>query len=111
MESATDRRRVERRRACAGPTTLHHGSSSPSKIPYGGFSPVRLKIDIPPRPSRLACARRLYAVHSLIAPLPLVSLFRAITAQVRRGSTVGQTLSIQRPLARQRVVVSHRVNA
>jgi len=27
-------------------------SSSPSKIPYGGFSPVRLQTGIPPRPSR-----------------------------------------------------------
>jgi hypothetical protein len=32
-------------------------SSSPSKIPYGGFSPVRLQIDIPPRPSQPAHTR------------------------------------------------------
>jgi hypothetical protein len=32
-------------------------SSSPSKIPYGGFSPVRLQIDIPPRPSSPAHTR------------------------------------------------------
>jgi hypothetical protein len=42
----------------------HHVSSSPSKIPYGGFSPVRLKIDIPPRPSRPTYASHLYADHS-----------------------------------------------
>ena len=34
------------------PGAKHHVSSSPSNIPYGGFSPVRLKTDIPPRPSR-----------------------------------------------------------
>ena len=28
-----------------------HVSCSPSKIPYGGFSPVRLQTEIPPRPS------------------------------------------------------------
>jgi len=31
---------------------LHHVSCSPSKIPYGGFSPVRLKAGIRLRPSR-----------------------------------------------------------
>jgi hypothetical protein len=31
--------------------TLHHGSCSPSKIPYGGFSPVRLQTGIQLQPS------------------------------------------------------------
>jgi hypothetical protein len=32
--------------------TVHHVSCSPSKIPYGGFSPVRLQTGLPRRPSR-----------------------------------------------------------
>jgi len=34
-----------------GHQVLHHVSCSPSKIPYIGFSPVRLQTDIQPRPS------------------------------------------------------------
>ena len=34
-----------------GHQILHHVSCSPSKIPYIGFSPVRLQTDIQPRPS------------------------------------------------------------
>ena len=41
-------RRVESRRAHA---SLHHVSCSPSKIPYVGFSPVRLQTGIQLRPS------------------------------------------------------------
>ncbi len=33
-----------------GHQTLHLGSSAPSKIPYGGFSPVRLQTRFEPRP-------------------------------------------------------------
>ncbi len=33
-----------------GHQTLHLGSSAPSKIPYGGFSPVRLQTRFKPRP-------------------------------------------------------------
>src|ERR1700722_1432413 len=36
----------------------HHVCSSPSEIPYGGFSPVRLQIDIPPRSSSSPLTRR-----------------------------------------------------
>jgi len=59
----------------------HHVSSSPSKIPYGGFSPVRLQIDIPPRSSLgRTHATDLYAGHRPLPPLPRVALRRAITA-------------------------------
>ena len=34
-----------------GHQTMHHVSSSPSKIPYGGFSPVRLQTGRRPQPS------------------------------------------------------------
>ena len=35
-----------------GHQAMQHVSSSPSKIPYGGFSPVRLQTGIRPRPSQ-----------------------------------------------------------
>ena len=38
-------------------------SSSPSEIPYGGFSPVRLQTGSPRRPSRGTASPRLYAVQ------------------------------------------------
>ena len=34
-----------------GPQITPYVSCSPSKIPYGGFSPVRLQTELPPRPS------------------------------------------------------------
>jgi hypothetical protein len=34
-----------------GHQTVHSVSSTPSKIPYGGFSPVRLQTGCQPRPS------------------------------------------------------------
>jgi hypothetical protein len=37
-----------------GHRTMHHDSCSPSKIPYVGFSPVRLQTGIGPRPSMSA---------------------------------------------------------
>jgi hypothetical protein len=37
-----------------GHQTVHSVSSAPSKIPYGGFSPVRLQTGCQPRPSWLA---------------------------------------------------------
>ena len=43
--------------------TMQHVSSSLSKIPYGGFSPVRLQTGSPRRPSRGTAKPRLYAVQ------------------------------------------------
>ena len=52
-------------------------SSSPSKIPYGGFSPVRLQIGIRPRPSPQAhTRRRLVRGHKSVGPSPTFSPFR-----------------------------------
>jgi hypothetical protein len=39
-------------------------SSTPSKIPYGGFSPVRLQTGIQPQPSSEATSSGLYAARS-----------------------------------------------
>lgn len=46
-----------------GHQTMHHVSSSLSKIPYGGFSPVRLQTGSPRRPSSSTPRSYLYAVQ------------------------------------------------
>lgn len=46
-----------------GHQTMQHVSSSLSKIPYGGFSPVRLQTGSPRRPSRGPTGPRLYAAQ------------------------------------------------
>jgi hypothetical protein len=42
---------------------IHFVSSAPSKIPYGGFSPVRLQTRFVQRPSSQACPRQLIGRH------------------------------------------------
>jgi hypothetical protein len=97
---------------------------SPSKIPYGGFSPVRLQTEIPPPPSSqmpgLSAAR--------IPPaIGLISGHRPGSQPLRptKGLTVGKRMhplqaaqrlvtqadSVQRPLAPQRVILSRRIIA
>jgi len=46
-----------------GHQTIHFVSSAPSKIPYGGFSPVRLQTHLTPRPPSQACLRLLIGRH------------------------------------------------
>jgi len=46
-----------------GHQTIQHVSSSLSKIPYGGFSPVRLQTGSPRRPSSSSTRSYLYAVQ------------------------------------------------
>ena len=94
--------------------TMQHVSSSLSKIPYGGFSPVRLQTGIRPRPSsppRGLSARPAFT-HSTVAytrskskhpaPLALSGMF---------GGASSKDYPVQRPLALQRVMLSRRVNA
>src|SRR5271157_4099843 len=64
-------------------------SSSPSKIPYGGFSPVRLQTGIPPRPSP---ARSGSSLHPAPAYTRLKSLSRK-RATSRSGTFVQAALS------------------
>ncbi len=45
------------------PQTIHFVSSAPSKIPYGGFSPVRLQTRLMPRPPSRASHRQLIGRH------------------------------------------------
>ena len=98
-------------------------SPSPSKIPYGGFSPVRLQMDRQWRPS--TTSRGLSAVHirpmtpSYTPPqLPLPGIrdprrdYPFENLSVQCGTTPSNSnTSIQRPLARQRVMLSRRVIA
>ncbi len=46
-----------------GHQAIHFVSSAPSKIPYGGFSPVRLQTRLTPRPPSRACYRPLIGRH------------------------------------------------
>src|SRR5437016_6098023 len=46
-----------------GHQAIHFVSSAPSKIPYGGFSPVRLQTRLTPRPPSRACRRLLIGRH------------------------------------------------
>jgi len=55
-----------------GHQTMQHVSSSPSKIPYGGFSPVRLQTRSPRRPSSSLARSDLYAV--LVRPSDPVAI-------------------------------------
>src|SRR5271166_4833210 len=96
-------------------------SLSTSKIPYGGFSPVRLQMDRQKRPS--TTSRSLSAVHirpttpSYTPPqLQLPGIrdprrdYPFENLPVQCGTTPSNSnTSIQRPLARQRVMLSRRV--
>ena len=46
-----------------GHQAIHFVSSAPSKIPYGGFSPVRLQTPFTPRPPSRTCPRPLIGRH------------------------------------------------
>src|SRR5439155_25780662 len=46
-----------------GHQAMHFVSSAPSKIPYGGFSPVRLQTRLTPRPPSRACPHPLIGRH------------------------------------------------
>ncbi len=83
--------------------TMQHVSSSLSKIPYVGFSPVRLQTGSPRRPSSSSARSYLYAVP--VRPSDPIAIAGSLS-----GSSVTAP-PVQRPLARQRVMLSHRVIA
>jgi len=89
-----------------GRQTMHYVSSPPSKIPYGGFSPVRLQI------GRLdATFAPAHKDGCLYAPIVrLARLCPWVLPLCGGGRGVGER-PIQRPLARQRVMLSRRVLA
>jgi hypothetical protein len=94
-------------------------SSSLSKIPYGGFSPVRLQTGIQPRPSSnmssLSAKPASTQSRWIYTRLKSLSQKRAI---FRNGTCVQAELPlsymdhpVQRSLAPQRVMLSHRIIA
>jgi hypothetical protein len=101
------------------PPDHQHVSSSLSKIPYGGFSPVRLQTGIQPRPSSTmsSLSARPAFPHTLWIYTWLKSLSPK-RAFLRRGTFVQAELPlsyrdnpVQRSLAPQRVMLSHRIIA
>jgi len=95
-------------------------SSSLSKIPYGGFSPVRLQTGIQPRPSstmpslsaRPAFPRpwRTYTRLNSLSP-KRANCFRYRTCVQSGLSPCDANHPVQRSLAPQRVMLSHRLIA
>ena len=79
---------------------MHHVSCSPSKIPYVGFSPVRLQTGIGRRPSR----SRAYTPSPVLHRTP-------VTLSGKIAGPLVRTFPVQRPLARQRVMLSRQVTA
>ena len=96
-----------------------HVSSSLSKIPYGGFSPVRLQTGFQPRPSpnmpslsaRPAFTPSCPTYTRLKSPSPKRAFFRRgtfVQAELPRSSF---NYPVQRSLAPQRVMLSRRIIA
>ena len=101
------------------PPDHQHVSSSLSKIPYGGFSPVRLQTGFQPRPSSnmpsLSARPAFTQSRWIYTRLKSLSQQRAI---FRSGTCVQAELPlsymdhpVQRSLAPQRVMLSHRIFA
>jgi hypothetical protein len=94
-----------------GHQTMHPVSSRPSEIPYGGFSPVRLQTGLGPSPSSSGVRPRTYRRSESRSPATPLAPPGAIAALSRRRVAVRRNRPVQRPLARQRVVLSRRVVA
>jgi hypothetical protein len=92
-----------------GHQVMHSVSSSLSKIPYGGFSPVRLQIGLGPQPSLPGACRAAYMRSVVAALCPCNPCGQSVPLDGVRGVCLDGP--IQRPLARLRVVLSRRVNA
>ena len=119
MNQAGYAQSIKRSRIRTGSTCV---SSSPSKIPYGGFSPVRLQtgIGIPPRPSPPGSnlsARPAFLQHPLAYTRS--QFLSPKRADCYRGGTCVQEVlppsdantPVQRSLAPQRVLLSRQIPA
>jgi len=94
-----------------GHRAVHSVSSRPSEIPYGGFSPVRLQTGLRPSPSSSGAHPITYRRPESRSPATTLAPQGAIAALSRRWVAVRRDCPVQRPLARQRVVLSRRVVA
>jgi hypothetical protein len=94
-----------------GHQAMHGVSFSPSEIPYGGFSPVRLQTGLEPSPSPAGARSPTYRRSAFGSSTFHVAPEGAIADQGRRGIADSSNRPVQRPLARQRVVLSRRVVA
>ena len=110
---------IKRSRIRTGNTCV---SSSPSKIPYGGFSPVRLQtgIEIHPRPSQPGpdLSARPASIRHRLTYTRVQSLSPKRADCYRRGTCVQAALPssdanipVQRSLAPQRVLLSRQITA
>ena len=91
-----------------GHQTVRHVSCAPSKIPYGGFSPVRLQTGIRRRPSSVSdlyAVKVVSAVRSWVFP---VSGRVRVQSEPRSASADDP---VQRPLAPPWVLLSQRIIA
>ncbi len=101
------------------PPDHQHVSSSLSKIPYGGFSPVRLQTGIQPRPSsnipslsaRPPCPRTSWIYTRLKSLSPKRAFFRNGTCVQAELPSFDADYPVQRSLAPQRVMLSRRIIA
>ena len=87
-----------------GRQAMHHVSSPLPKIPYGGFSPVRLQTGLLPRPSRPAITGSLIRGRSRREPDIWWRPSVEASGRPRRPP-------VQRSLARRRVMLSRQVTA
>ncbi len=94
-----------------GHQVVHHVSFCPSEIPYGGFSPVRLQTGLGPPPSSAGAHPLAYRRPESRSPAAVLAPRGAIAALSRRQTAVRRDCPVQRPLARQQVVLSRRVVA
>jgi uncharacterized MnhB-related membrane protein len=75
--------------------TLHLVSPTPSKIPYGGFSPVRLQTRLTPRPPSPAPPRWLISRHcSYLRPLFGFQLIAVFNTRFHDFSSLKQILHL-----------------
>jgi len=84
---------------------------APLKFRTAGFPQYGFKPALGSHLRRRANARRLIDGQSPARPRTLVSPQGEITARTRRGIASPQNCPVQRPLARQRVILSRRVDA
>ena len=94
-----------------GHQIMHSVSSSLSKIPYGGFSPVRLQTGLRPPPSPSGAHPTAYRQPESPSSAAIVAPAGAIAVLSRRQAAIPRDGPVQRPLARQRVILSRRVLA